>query len=102
MKEYNSIYFGIVVQNNDPEKRGRVKVFVPHITSTVYKKWVEDKTNKKFNFPGDNIESDLTPILNDLKPILPWADISAPLTSENASGRFNNFNLIGNISDANF
>ena len=102
MKEYNSIYFGIVVQNNDPEKRGRVKVFVPHITSTVYKKWVEDKTNKTFNFPGDNIESDLTPILNDLKPILPWAEISTPLTSENASGRFNNFNLKGNISDANF
>jgi len=102
MKEYNSIYFGIVVQNNDPEKRGRVKVFVPHITSTVYKKWVEDKTNKRFNFPGDNIGSDLTPIINDLKPILPWADISAPLTSENASGRFNNYNLIGNISDSNF
>ena len=30
-KEFNSIYLGIVVQNNDPQKRGRVKVFVPHL-----------------------------------------------------------------------
>lgn len=102
MKEFHSIYLGVVIQNNDPEKRGRVKVFVPHISSTVYKKLIEDRTNKKFNFVGDNIESDLTPILSDLKAILPWAEISSPLTSENASGRFNNFHLKGSISDSNF
>ena len=102
MKEYNSIYLGVVVQNNDPEKRGRVKVFVPHITATVYKNLIQDKTNKNFNFVGDNIDSDLTPIIGDLKKILPWAEISSPLTSENTSGRFNNFNLKGSISDSNF
>jgi hypothetical protein len=102
MKEYNSIYLGVVVQNNDPEKRGRVKVFVPHITATVYKNLIQDKTNKNFNFVGDNIDSDLTPIIGDLKKILPWAEISSPLTSENTSGRFNNFNLKGGISDSNF
>ena len=102
MKEYNSIYLGIVIQNNDPEKRGRVKVFVPSISNNIYNKWMEDKLDKKFNFIGNNIDSDLTPVLEDLKIILPWADISAPLTSENTSGRFNNFNLQGSVSDSNF
>jgi hypothetical protein len=102
MKEYNSIYLGIVIQNNDPEKRGRVKVFVPHISGTVYNKWIEEKTDKEFKFIGFNIDSDLTPILNDLKLILPWADTAAPLTSENTTARFNNFNFHGSISDSNY
>lgn len=102
MKEFNSIYLGIVVQNNDPEKRGRVKVYVPHISANVYDKWMQDKLNKKFKFPGGNIDQDLTPILQDLKIILPWAETAAPLTSENASGRFNNYNLFGSVSDSNF
>jgi hypothetical protein len=102
MKEYNSIYLGIVIQNNDPEKRGRVKVYVPHISANVYDKWMQDKLDKKFKFVGSNIDKDLTPILDDLKIILPWAESAAPLTSENASGRFNNFNNFGSISDSNF
>ncbi len=102
MKEYNSIYLGIVIQNNDPEKRGRVKVYVPHISANVYDKWMQDKLDKRFKFIGNNIDKDLTPVLEDLKIILPWAESAAPLTSENASGRFNNFNLHGGISDSNF
>ena len=39
MQTFNSIYLGIVVQNNDPEYRGRVKVWIPHISSTIYNKW---------------------------------------------------------------
>lgn len=102
MKEFNSIYLGIVIQNNDPEKRGRVKVYVPHISANVYNKWMQDKLNKKFKFPGSNINADITPILEDLKIILPWAETAAPLTSENATARFNNYNLFGSISDSNF
>lgn len=102
MKQYNSIYLGIVVQNNDPEKRGRVKVYVPNISVNVYNEWIEDKKDKKFKFLGSNIGSDLSNISEELKQVLPWADISAPLTSENTSGRFNNFNSTGSVSDSNF
>ena len=42
-KRFDGQYLGIVVQNNDPEKRGRLKVFVPHVTPTVYNKWNEVK-----------------------------------------------------------
>ena len=29
LEKYHGMYVGIVVQNNDPENRGRVKVYVP-------------------------------------------------------------------------
>jgi hypothetical protein len=115
MKEYYGNYVGLVVQNNDPDRMGKVKVFVPHISGTVYKRWVEEKLNKKFNFPGANLYSALTEsiqgingdenvttIIQELKNILPWAQCAAPLTSENSSGRFNSFHSFGGISDANY
>ena len=64
IKQYYGNYVGIVVQNNDPEQSGKIKVFVPHITATVYKKWVEEKNNKHFNFLGGNIDSVLTQALS--------------------------------------
>ena len=36
MKKYYGNHIGIVIQNNDPDKAGKVKVFVPHISSTIY------------------------------------------------------------------
>ena len=101
MKEYHGIYLGIVVQNNDPERRGRVKVFVPHISPTVYDNWVQSEEDKKFRFIGTNLNSSLNNVLPDLKKILPWAEIASPLTGEATSGRYNQTNTIGSISDTN-
>ena len=42
MEKIYGNYIGIVIQNNDPECAGKIKVFVPHLTATVYKKWVEE------------------------------------------------------------
>jgi len=98
--KYQGNYLGIIIQNNDPLKRGRVKVFVPHISPTVYSKWVETAKDKKFKFLGRNVYSDLTDILDDLKKILPWAEVCVPLAGEAASGRFNAFHNIGTISDS--
>lgn len=117
MKQYFGNYVGIVVQNDDPDRSGKVKVFVPHISAAVYKKWVERRTNKKFRFLGANIDNtiqqalsgsdlnqteNLTNIIEELKVVLPWAYCAAPLTSENSSGRYNNYNNFANISDSNF
>tara|TARA_R110000765_G_scaffold372190_1_gene462576 strand:+ start:842 stop:3100 length:2259 start_codon:yes stop_codon:yes gene_type:complete len=102
MKKYYGNHVGIVIQNNDPDKAGKIKVFVPHISSTVYNNWVKSNTNKKIKFIGNNIDEDLTEIIHDLKRITPWADCAAPLAGENTSGRFNNFNLTGSVSDSNF
>jgi len=115
-KKFYGNYVGIVVQNDDPDRAGKVKVFVPHVSATVYKNWVGNRINKKFRFIGGNIDNTiqeslsgtngttegLTPIIEELKVVLPWAQRAAPLTSEDGSGRFNNYNNFANISDANF
>ena len=117
MEKIYGNYIGIVIQNNDPECAGKIKVFVPHLTATVYKKWVEEKNNKQFNFLGANIESDITKslgdlgknnttqvngIIDELKIILPWCDCAAPLIGESSSGRYNSYNNFSSISDSNF
>jgi len=91
--KYYGNYMGIVVQNNDPQYRGRVKVFVPHVTPTVYKNWTENSdqqpaVDRVFKFIGSNVGSDLTNIIDDLKQILPWAEVASPIAGESSAGRY--------------
>jgi len=102
MKTFPSIYLGVVVQNNDPEYRGRVKVWVPHANSGVYNKWAALKQDRTFKFPGINIDSDLSLIINDLKDSLPWAEQCSPLMGENASGTYNAYTDKSTVSDAEY
>ncbi len=99
--KYYGNYLGIVVQNNDPDRRGRVKVFVPHISPTVYKNWVERDTDVAFRFIGKNINSDLSDVIDDLKKVLPWGEVSMPITGEVASGRYNDTLKYATTSDTN-
>lgn len=95
------MYLGIVVQNNDPEYRGRVKVYVPHIQANVYQRWYNEITDKRFKFVGNNIQSDLNKILPELKTILPWAENAMPSVGASGSGRYNAHDELGTISDSN-
>ena len=107
-KKYYGNYLGIVVQNNDPSKEGRVKIFIPHLAPSVYEKWTKPDTDegtittkdKHFKFIGKNINSDLTDIIDDLKHLLPWASCAAPLAGGGASGRYNAKDKTGSISDS--
>tara|TARA_R110000787_G_scaffold16774_12_gene52616 strand:- start:7917 stop:10355 length:2439 start_codon:yes stop_codon:yes gene_type:complete len=99
-KQYNGFYYGIVIQNNDPLKGGRVKVYIPHISPTIYERWTEDNKDKKWKFIGENIGSDLTSIVEQLKDILPWADCAAPLIGQSSSGRYHAKTKTGSISDS--
>ena len=102
MNKYNSTYLGIVVQNNDPEYRGRVKVWVPHINGAIYDKWYAVKKDRSYKFPGLNIESDLNLIIDELKENLQWAEYSAPLLGASSSGLYNAFYSTGSVSDATY
>ena len=101
-KKYYGHYLGIVVQNNDPLKRGRVKVYIPHVTPTVFSNWSSSlsATDKAFKFPGKNIDSSLSTIIDEVKKILPWAEIAAPLAGESSNGRYNAAADFGTISDS--
>lgn len=102
MRQFNGNYLGIVIQNNDPEFRGRIKVWVPHISATLYDKWNKTKKNRKFRFPGQNLSSDLSQdIIDELKAILPWADYCAPNMGATGSGRYHAFDDKATISDSN-
>lgn len=86
MDQYFGNYLGIVIQNNDPEKRGRVKVFVPHVSYGQYEKWDQLEADKIFKSLQD---PNINDILEDLRSVLPWAEVAGPLFGGNASGRYN-------------
>ena len=94
-------YLGIVVANNDPLKKGRVKIFVPHLSPSVYNNWNATFKDKKFKFLGKNVDSPIDDIVDDLKDVLPWADCASPLAGEVSSGRYNSSNRKSTISDSN-
>lgn len=102
MNKYNSIYLGIVVQNNDPEHRGRIKAWVPHINGSIYDKWNAVKKDRAFKFPGLNLNSDLNLVLDELKENLQWAEYGAPLIGASSSGLYNAFYNTGSVSDATY
>jgi hypothetical protein len=81
MNQYFHKYKGIVVQNDDPEGMGRVKVFVPEISMTLFKDWNSDKEkDKKFTELGANLGSSITPeLLERLKIALPWGMVKQPV-----------------------
>jgi hypothetical protein len=102
MKSYNEMYLSIVVQNNDPEQRGRIKCWVPSISAVIYDKWNKLKKDRKFKFPGKNINSDLSgDIIDELKTILPWAEQSVMLMGATGSGRYHSQDNTATISDSN-
>ena len=100
MITYNNNYMGIVVQNNDPEKRGRLKIFVPSISMTLYSNWNGAKNDLKFKFVGD-INPDIMKVLDTLKDSLPWAECASPLFGGSASGKYYQSTKKATTSDAN-
>lgn len=108
--KFYGFYRGIVIQNNDPERRGRVKIFVSAISPQIYDNWYtpandkDDPTDKSFRFPaGKNIYKDkdsLKKITEQLKAILPWAEQAASLVGSGSSGLYIQSEDVATISDA--
>lgn len=87
MKKYYGNYLGMVIDNNDPEFRGRVQIFIPHIMPALYEGWNNLGKNITINCVGDNMPQGLTTeIIDRLKKILPWAESASPIVGQSASG----------------
>jgi hypothetical protein len=74
-------HIGLVVNTEDPERRGRVQVFIPHISTTLYDGWNKKNKNIKFKTldDGENGSSVFTKeILERLYISLPWAEAVVP------------------------
>lgn len=81
MEKYYHNYKGVVIQNDDPQMMGRVKVWVPHVNMTLYKGWNDDRDNDKMLTEfGDNLGGSLTPeLILRLKNSLPWGLVKQPI-----------------------
>ena len=67
MNKLHGFYRGVIVQNNDPKRIGRVKVFVPHLHMSLLDIEKEDH-DKEFYFGefGTNYQKKDDPNLIDL------------------------------------
>ena len=99
-EKYNSIYLGICIQNNDPDHRGRIKVWVPHVSTNVYNKWNQLKQDITFSFPGSPDGEKLSSILGELRNDLPWAEPASPVMGASTAGYYNAPTDTNSVSDA--
>ena len=94
MEPVYGTHLGLVVSSTaDPEGRNRVQVWIPYLSSTLYKSVNSKVQNfealKDFKFKGPEDLNGIDPlILETLQSILPWAEYAAPLFG-GSSGLFN-------------
>jgi hypothetical protein len=74
--DLNNIYVGLIVNNRDPSYRGRVQVFIPHITNNLYKDW--NKKNEDIKFKSFESNAFTPDIIQRLIDVLPWAEVAMP------------------------
>ena len=79
-------YVGLVIDSDDPDDLGRVKVFIPGKNGPLYDGWNNLDTDIDFSSPtSDKFPSNL---LKRLKKTLPWARASMPIWG-GGTGAFN-------------
>ena len=110
-EKFYGFYRGIVIQNNDPNRRGRVKLFtkelaVPIIQSLYFgKNTQKDKKQIKelvAKFAGINIETCLSPeFIEKIQEVAIWAEQASPLIGGGSSGLFNAQQNIASVSHGN-
>ena len=72
MKSVPGVHLGMVVNTDDPENRGRVQVFVPEISTTLYADWNSDDVDISFTAASFSEQ-----VLDRLKSLLPWAEVTS-------------------------
>jgi hypothetical protein len=101
-KKYTGFYLGYVVQNNDPDRGGKVKVFIPSLMPTLA--GVSEEINKEDAKVEINFKDFSTlpgSVIENLKNILPWARQISPLIGPGASTSYNPENhLVTTVDNA--
>jgi GH24 family phage-related lysozyme (muramidase) len=97
MEKFYGNYLGLCINNADPEFRGRVQIFIPHILPALYDRWNKEGKNIKIEIVGNNLGNALSQAdIETLKKMLPWSEAAAPVFGNSAAGYYNpasgNFN----------
>ena len=96
MKQYLGNHLGICINNADPEKRGRVQVFIPHIMPALFEEWNAEGKDITIKCVGDNIPDGLSSsIVDRLIKILPWAEAASPIVGMSAPGSVTSGSSVG-------
>jgi hypothetical protein len=99
MKKFYGNYLGLCINNDDPQKRGRVQVFIPHIMPALFENWNEVGEDIKMLCVGDNLPDSLpSPVVDKLMKILPWSESASPILGTSSPGNLisNALNAVGN------
>lgn len=87
MKKYYGNYLGLCINNNDPDKRGRVQVFIPHIMPSLYRELLNEDEDLKIVCVGDNLPDSLpSSVIEKLIKVLPWAEAASPILGTSSAG----------------
>jgi hypothetical protein len=97
MEKLYGNHLGICINNIDPENRGRVQVFVPHIMPALYEDWNKEGVDISLECVGDNLPNGLpSRVIEKLVKILPWCEAAMPIVGNSVAGSYNpetgNFN----------
>lgn len=85
MKKIYGNHVGIVINNKDPENRGRCQIFIPHLSNTLFKNWNSDLKDKEFS----SIDGIPKEIKTRLIATLPWSEPATPLFGGGSSASSN-------------
>jgi hypothetical protein len=89
-------HLGICINNADPEKRGRIQVFIPHIMPALFDEWNADGLDITIKCVGDNIPDGLSSgIVERLIKILPWAEAASPIVGMSGPGSVTSGSSVG-------
>ena len=87
MEKLYGNYLGLCINNNDPQKRGRVQIFIPHIMPALYDYWNKEGVDINISCVGDNLSNSLTTeVIDELRKILPWAESASPILGSSSPG----------------
>jgi hypothetical protein len=81
-----SNHVGIVINNQDPENRGRLQIFVPHVSNTLFADWNQGLTDKIFKSSEVNNSAFGGGVLERLKEQLPWSEVAVPAFGGGTAG----------------
>jgi hypothetical protein len=100
-EKHFGFYRGIVTQNNDPERRGRVKIVIPEFTTHLAREFNLTPATYQARFVGgDNICTFFTKeVLQKFNEVLVWSEQAAPLIGGGSSGLFDAKNGIATVGE---
>jgi hypothetical protein len=109
----NTFYRGIVVQNNDPSKLNRVKVYIPELTNQPFDSWFGEFQNINIKSMGENTSTEWSEketngdwvdvkMYDEISKLIPWAEQCTPLFGESSNFRYYKDGKISTISDCNY